>query len=418
MVHCASAVLFIVALLTTPALAQGPILEGPEPNSYPSFTALACGQQGDGIIGAANDVDYWRVQCSGPMTLRAFVGPGATVPRIADTILELRDAGNTLLVSNDDGAGIGLYSEVRDFRVPAAGIYFLAVRGYAAYTGSYSLDVSCGPTGPAWTAVSESAEPNQTNGMSIAASCTNRFQGAIGFAGDIDRYSIAVGSGQVMTIGSGPGDTGSAISDTILTLRNAAGTVLVSNDDALGLYARVTYTFPTAGTYYVDIAGYLNQVVGTYTLEFDCSGIQPSAASMTMFDTGCLSSFGQIPRFQRRSSSSGLTYVERPLIGTTCVADLALCPPNSAVFVAVGFQSTPPQPIPGAPGCNLLVAPLLTELRFSNATGAATWVLGVPHNQAFVGLTLECQGLVFDPPANALGAAVSNRLRAVIGNSF
>ena len=184
------------------------------------------------------------------------------------------------------------------------------------------------------------------------------------------------------------------------------------------LYARVTYTFPSAGTYYVDIAGYLNQVVGTYTLEFDCSGIQPAAASMTMFDTGCLSSFGQIPRFQRRSSSSGLTYVERPLIGTTCVADLALCPPNSAVFVAVGFQATSPQPIPGAPGCNLLVAPLLTELRFANATGAATWVLGVPHNQAFVGLTLECQGLVFDPPANALGAAVSNRLRAVIGNSF
>jgi hypothetical protein len=414
--HCVAAIGIVQASL----LGQV-VTESAEPNSFPSFTLFACGQQGDGLIQSAQDIDYWRVQFAGPTTLRAAVGPGSVAPRIADTRIELRDAGNTLIAENDDAAGIGLYSELRDIRVPSAGIYYVVVKGYAANTGSYSLDVSCGPPGPPWSYTIEAAEPNATNSTATPATCWNRFDGAVVFAADVDRFAFPASVGQMVTITTGPGNSGSAISDTVLTVRNGAGLSLAYNDDALGLYSRVTFIPPATGTYYADVAGYLSQVVGTYTLEFDCSGIQQAPASMTTSGTGCLSSFGTVPRIQRRTNSSGLTYVERPLIGTLMVGDMTQCPPFSPIFIGAGFQEQNP-PIDlgviGAPGCYALIVASLFDLVVAGPSGTANWYLSVPFNQAFVGAIVEYQGLVFDPIANPLGLVTSNRLRAIVGNSF
>jgi len=401
--------------------AQFIVLEGPEPNSFPNFTAMQCLQQGDGVIGSAADTDYWRLQFSGPQTLRVSVGPGFAQPRIQDTVLELRDAGNTLLASNDDGAGLGLYSEIRDFRIPGAGTYFVVVRGYTANVGSYSLDVQCGPAGPAWSPGVEIQEPNQTNVGASPSSCWTRAAGAIGFAGDIDRFAFFASAGQRISIATAPGANGVAISDTTLTLRNAAGLVLASNDDALGLYSRISFLFPTAGVYYVDVAGYLNQVIGTYQLEFDCSGIVPAPASVTIFGAGCLGSNGLVPSLLRRTSASGLTYIERPLIGTVMTGDLVQCPPLTVAFIGAALQDINP-PIDlgflGAPGCLAQILAEVFDAQPVSASGTANWVLPVPYDQGLVGVTVEYQALVFDPTVNSLGLTISNRLRAVVGNSF
>jgi hypothetical protein len=349
------------------------------------------------------------------------VGPGFAQPRIQDTVMELRDAGNTLLASNDDGAGLGLYSEIRDFRIPGAGTYFVVVRGYTANVGSYSLDVQCGPTGPAWNAGVESPEPNQTNGNASTGSCWTRAAGAIGFAADIDRFAFTASAGQRITISTGPGANGVAISDTTLTLRNAAGLLLASNDDAIGLYSRISFVFPTSGAYFIDVAGYLNQVIGTYEVEFDCSGIVPAPASVTIFGAGCLGSNGLVPSFLRRTSASGLTYIERPLIGTVMTGDIVQCPPLTVAFIGAALQDVNP-PIDlgflGAPGCLAQILASVFDARAVSASGTANWVLPVPYDQALVGVTVEYQALVFDPTVNSLGLTISNRLRAVVGNSF
>ncbi|MBL8756503.1 MAG: PPC domain-containing protein [Planctomycetes bacterium] len=411
----------LVLFLSVGAMAQSIVAEGAEPNGYPNYTTIQCGQQGDGVIASVADTDYWRIQCSGAMTLRAFVGPGFAQPRIQDTVLELRDAGNTLLASNDDGSGIGLYSEVRDFRVPGPGAYFLVVRGYAAYTGSYSLDVQCGPSGPAWAPGGECGEPNITNGTACPATCWNRLAGAIASAGDKDRFVFTATSGQRITFSTGPGVTGVAISDTTLTLRSDTGTVIADNDDALGLYSRISYSFTSSGTYYIDVAGYLDQVVGTYQLELDCSGVVPSPGSMTTFGAGCIGSLGHIPRIQRRTSSSGLTYVERPIIGTVMVGDMTQCPPGGLLVIGGAFQELNPSinlGILGAPGCMAQIIAVSLEAQVVGGSGTAQWTLNVPYDQNLVGAAIEYQGIVLDQFANSLGLIVSNRLRAIVGNSF
>jgi hypothetical protein len=413
--------LLALAFVLAAALpAQAIVLEGAEPNSFPNFTALQCLQQGDGVIGSAADTDYWRLQFSGPQTLRVSVGPGFAQPRIQDTVIELRDAGNTLLASNDDGAGLGLYSEIRDFRIPGAGTYFVVVRGYTANVGSYSLDAQCGPPGPAWVPGTENSEPNQGNANATLAACWTRATGSIGFAADVDRFAFSAAAGQRITMSVGPGATG-AITDTTLTLRNAAGTVLASNDDALGLYSRVSFVFASAGTYYVDVAGYLNQVIGTYEIEFDCSGIVSAPASVTIFGAGCLGSNGLVPSFLRRTSASGLTYIERPLLGTVMTGDLVQCPPLTVAFIGAALQDVNP-PIDlgflGAPGCLAQILATVFDAQAVSALGTANWVLPVPYDQALVGVTVEYQALVFDPTVNSLGLTISNRLRAIVGNSF
>jgi hypothetical protein len=266
----------------------------------------------------------------------------------------------------------------------------------------------------------ENSEPNQSNANATLAACWTRATGSIGFAADVDRFAFSAAAGQRITMSVGPGATG-AITDTTLTLRNAAGTVLASNDDALGLYSRVSFVFASAGTYYVDVAGYLNQVIGTYVLELDCSGLVMAPASMTSFGVGCLGSNGLIPLIERRTSASGLTYVERPLIGTVMTGDLRNCPSATVAFLGIGLQEISP-PIDlgflGAPGCTGLVNILAFDPRPVSATGTANWALVVPYDQNLVGASLDYQALVLDLPVNAIGLTTSNRLRAIVGNSF
>src|SRR5262245_7430202 len=76
-----------VCLITATAVGQGLVQEAPEPNSFPRYTAIQCGQQGEGTIGVAGDVDYWRLQVGSPTSITVFTGPGYLIPRCADTIL-------------------------------------------------------------------------------------------------------------------------------------------------------------------------------------------------------------------------------------------------------------------------------------------------------------------------------------------
>ncbi|MEZ5682590.1 MAG: M10 family metallopeptidase C-terminal domain-containing protein [Erythrobacter sp.] len=77
-------------------------------------------------------------------------------------------------------------------------------------------------------------------------------------AGDSDWFQVTLVAGQTYTFSTFL--PGGGLSDSILTLRNSAGTVIVTNDDAntqAGLYwSEITFTASTSGTYYLDVTGY------------------------------------------------------------------------------------------------------------------------------------------------------------------
>ena len=85
---------------------------------------------------------------------------------------------------------------------------------------------------------------------------------AIDSNGDHDWFSITLTAGQTYTFTTWLFSLG----DSILSLRNASGTVIATNDDFGGqLSSQITYTASQTGTFYLDVSGYQTST-GDYIL--------------------------------------------------------------------------------------------------------------------------------------------------------
>ncbi len=71
---------------------------------------------------------------------------------------------------------------------------------------------------------------------------------------DVDMYEISGVTGSTFTATTGQPSVGGSM-DTVLRLFNSAGTQVAINDNFAGLYSKISYAFPTAGTYYVGVSG-------------------------------------------------------------------------------------------------------------------------------------------------------------------
>ena len=112
-----------------------------------------------------------------------------------------------------------------------------------------------------WPEIVES-EPNNTPETATKVEVPATINGRIGTPGDVDYFAITVKAKQLLTMEVHARRLDSPL-DSLLTLYNAKGQQIQENDDTVdrseGLVAHhadslLTYTFPTAGTYYVRIA--------------------------------------------------------------------------------------------------------------------------------------------------------------------
>ncbi len=84
---------------------------------------------------------------------------------------------------------------------------------------------------------------------------------------------------------------------------------------------------------------------------------------------------------------------------------------------AINFGITPTSfdlEVLGAPGCLLLVHPLISLSTSAGPNGTATVPVPIPSDPSLAGLQLLTQMLALDPGANALSATTSNRLRTTL----
>ncbi|MGY4178389.1 Ca2+-binding RTX toxin-like protein [Bradyrhizobium sp. USDA 4518] len=87
-------------------------------------------------------------------------------------------------------------------------------------------------------------------GLSVGGS----YSGVIDFAGDHDWIAVTLNAGTAYRFYGSGSSTDGTTDDTVLELHNAAGTLLVSNDDSgVGLNPFLTYTPATTGTYFIDM---------------------------------------------------------------------------------------------------------------------------------------------------------------------
>jgi serralysin len=89
--------------------------------------------------------------------------------------------------------------------------------------------------------------------------------------GDHDWYQVNLVAGQTYvfeTIDNYP--AADALSDSTLTLRDAAGTLLITNDDKGGSdnYSMITYTATTSGAYFIDVGAFNDLATGSVQLRF------------------------------------------------------------------------------------------------------------------------------------------------------
>ena len=89
--------------------------------------------------------------------------------------------------------------------------------------------------------------------------------GSIDTVGDHDWYRVTLTAGQTYTFTTRLNGT---LSDSVLVLRDAVGTLLVINDDAvtdLYNFSEITYTAASTGIYFIDVSGFAS-ATGTFTL--------------------------------------------------------------------------------------------------------------------------------------------------------
>ena len=75
-----------------------------------------------------------------------------------------------------------------------------------------------------------------------------------------------------------------------------------------------------------------------------------------------------------------------------------------------------PLPMPGAPGCELLVSTQDMRLETVDAQGSAQYSMTIPNNQVLIGTSVFHQWAVWDPTVNNLSIVVSNAAVATVGN--
>lgn len=388
--------------------------EAAEPNDQPATaTPSACGVVAFGNINPAGDSDWFTVTLDQPGVMVATTGGSQVGPTLQDSTLTLWDAAGTTVIAFDDDAGAGLFARI--MQPLSAGTYHLAVGGFQTSVGRYSLAIDCAPAQAAQ--VQEAQEPNGSVATATQFACNFTGHGDIAVALDRDFWLFSVTQNARLVISNGPGLTGSAIADPVLTLRRPDGSVVAFDDDGgPGLYSLLDLEVQQ-GTYVIDVAGFQNEV-GTYVMDLVClPGQNASRATYTLFGGGCPGSNASSPAWAVRP-------LEVPLLGTTFVGEFSNLLPNGAVVAFAGFSrviSSTGLPLPfdlgplGATGCSVDVDPASVTLLVADGSGVAPWAIAIPWLPALISADIFQQGLALDPAANALGVAASNHGRAVIG---
>jgi len=111
----------------------------------------------------------------------------------------------------------------------------------------------------------------------------------------------------------------------------------------------------------------------------------------------------------------------RPVLGASFDVELSNAPPATIAALVQGLSDQTysggalPVTLPGAPGCDLLVAPDATVTTLTDASGGGSRNIGIPNTASLEGLDVFYQWVVLDQPANALGVATSDGGKATLG---
>ncbi|THD36161.1 MAG: hypothetical protein E7773_09565 [Sphingomonas sp.] len=225
------------------------------PGGTSTTATIAMGSSVDVVIDTLGDHDWYGVTLTAGTTYTIHTSSYNATG--VDTYLNLRDASGTLLTSDDD-SGDGSFSLI-SYTPSTTGTFYVDAGTYNdESTGTFHLSIA-----PVLPAGADSVAGSTATTATLALN--GSIDGNINTSGDHDWYRINLTAGQTYIFRTG-GTTAATTTDTILTLRDASGTQIVSNDDAgEASFSAVRYTATTTGTYYLDVSAY-NTGTGAFNL--------------------------------------------------------------------------------------------------------------------------------------------------------
>ncbi|MBX3463466.1 MAG: hypothetical protein KF830_09860 [Planctomycetes bacterium] len=128
--------------------------------------------------------------------------------------------------------------------------------------------------------VTEGPEPNSSVATATMLPCGAQGLGALGTTVDVDWWALSLATPAELFVETLPGG-GAQIGDTILTLLDAGGAPLRTNDDGLGagLYSRLHVPWLAAGSYFAVVQrGAAAPGTGTYRIDVRCAPFAPSGS--------------------------------------------------------------------------------------------------------------------------------------------
>lgn len=149
------------------------------------------------------------------------------------------------------------------------------------------LDGTGDPTNlPGGTTTAEDTVPGGiSSGATVAVG--GYVSGAIDTSGDSDWYQVTVVAGQTYTFTT---IFSQGLRDSILTLRDSTGALILQNDDANGannlLRSEITWTATSSGTFFLDVSGYQTNTGSFY---LSVSRPQADAVAASTATTGAIS---------------------------------------------------------------------------------------------------------------------------------
>ena len=302
---CSTSVLQ-AAILAAALLPQGTSAQGPQ-REY-----LAAASDGSELQGEVLEPggEVW-------FAFRAEAGVGYGIETaggtLRDTVLELvaADGQTTLAENDDDTRATGRQSSFLEWECPVSAIYFVKVKGYGRFSGTFMLAITIiESSGPPATNPSGGGEPEYVTAIPDGS----ELQGEVLEPGGEVWFAFRAEAG----VGYGIETAGGTLRDTVLELVAADGqTTLAENDDDTRATGRqssfLEWECPVSAIYFVMGKGY-GSLVGTFMLAITDSSTSPSSGGGTTGSTDSPCTIDQLGQ-----ACTGFSSPDQPSIcGTAC----------------------------------------------------------------------------------------------------
>jgi hypothetical protein len=237
---------------------------------------LSAGMSANDTIDYVNDRDWRRIRLEAGQSYRFSLNSdtNAATP-LTDPLLKIfSPSGEELAMDDDGGDGFNSYLE---FTAPTSGNYFLEASAFGeSSTGAYTISAARGDI-PADSSTDAALAPDG-----------DYREGTLSPAGDKDwfRLNLIESQGLRISVTSLEGG-GEALGDPYIAIYGPNGEQVATDDDGgEGLNAWLEYTAATAGAYYLEVRGFVEEAgAGRYAIQITGGEVGASADTSEFINT-------------------------------------------------------------------------------------------------------------------------------------